>query len=148
MYHQVGNKHASHECGERQHGFVRGRSCVTQLLESLESWTKILDEHGCLDVVFFDFMKASDTVPHLCLILKMKAYGIQGEVLNWKKSFLSERNRQVSVNGSKLSWEQVVSGIHQGSVSGIILFVRYINDLPQTIQSNIKLFADNTKLFR
>ena len=67
---------------------VAGQSCVTQLMESLEAWTQILDKHGCVDVIYFDFMKAFDTVPHHRLLTKLKAHGIQGETLNWIKAFL------------------------------------------------------------
>ena len=86
--------------------------------------------------------KAFDTV-----LLKLKAYGIQGKVLKLAKSFLNERKQQVSVNRNKSSREQAVSGVSQRSVLGPIHVVLYFNDLSQTIQSKIKLFADDTKLF-
>jgi hypothetical protein len=133
---------------DEQHGFISGRSCVTQLLETVEDWTKIIDDRGGLDVVYFDFMKAFDTVPHCRLAHKLRAYGIQGKVLDWVKAFLKQRTQQVAVNGSKSSLEDVVSGVPQGSVLGPVLFVVYINDLPERVRSQIKLFADDTKLYR
>jgi hypothetical protein len=144
MEHMISNNLIAKE----QHGFVKGRSCNTQLLESMEIWTDILDKHGCVDTIYFDFQKAFDTVPHQRLLKKLEAYGFRGNILNWIQAFLSGRRQQVSVNGTKSRWEQVASGVPQGSVLGPTLFVIYINDLPDHVQSHIKLFADDTKLFR
>ena len=131
-----------------QHGFTEGKSCVTQLVSVMESWTEILDKHGCIDVVYFDFQKAFDTVPHKRLLHKIKNCGIQGKVCNWIKSFLTDREQRVAVNGDCSEWVPVTSGVPQGSVLGPTLFVIYINDLPDAVHSCIKLFADDTKIYR
>ena len=94
-----------------------------------------------------DFRTAFDTVPHRRLISKLHAYGISAEVVNWVTSFLENRVQQVVVNGEESSWKNVTSGIPQGSVLGPLLFVIFINDLPDTVSSEIFLFADDTKVF-
>ncbi|XP_076469999.1 uncharacterized protein LOC143300289 [Babylonia areolata] len=94
-----------------------------------------------------DFRKTFDSVPNHRLILKMKAHGIEGKVLQWTEAFLSGRTQQVFVNGSKSDEARVTSVIPQGSVLGPILFVIYINDLPRQVQSKVRIFADGTKLF-
>lgn len=131
-----------------QHGFRSQRSCVTQLLEIMEEWSEILDKGGKVDCIYLDFAKAFDTVPHQRLLIKLKAYGIQGQVLDWIENFLSDRKQQVRIGSSVSSWKDVLSGIPQGSVLGPILFLIYINDLPSAVNNITKLFADDTKLYR
>ena len=131
-----------------QHGFRPGRSCVTQLLEVIESWTRILDAGGVVDAIYFDFAKAFDTVPRERLLLKCYAHGIQGSTLTWIRSFLTGRSQRVVVNGADSSWSQVTSGIPQGSVLGPLLFLLFINDMPDDIMSSIKIFADDTKVYK
>jgi hypothetical protein len=133
---------------DHQHGFRNKRSTVTQLLQTMEDWTKALDENKPVDIIYLDFQKAFDTVPHLRLANKLHAYGIQGNVHRWILSFLDNRRQRVCVNGSFSEWSPVTSGIPQGSVLGPILFVTYINDMPDTVSSMCKLFADDTKLYR
>ena len=93
-------------------------------------------------------MKAFDTVPFRKLISKLGSYGIGGKVLAWIKAFLSGRSQRVSVHGSFSSWMEVLSGIPQGSVLGPLLFVLYINDLPDGLVSEVFMFADDTKVYR
>ena len=130
-----------------QHGFVPRRSCCTQLLHALNDWTLSLDEHLPTDVIYFDFSKAFDTVPHARLLLKLQAYGINGELLNWFKSFLTDRHQCVRVNGSLSCWERVRSGVPQGSVLGPLLFALYVNELPSLVSSKLLMFADDIKLY-
>jgi hypothetical protein len=87
-------------------------------------------------------------VPHKRLLKKIKSYGIVGPTLNWIEDFLKNRSQKVMVNGAGSEWENITSGIPQGSVQGPILFVIYINDLPDTVESDSYLFADDTKIFR
>jgi hypothetical protein len=135
---------------EKQYGFISGRSTVLQLLTVLEKWLLTLDKGGMIDVIYCDFMKAFDKVPHKRLIKKLTAYGIEGNLLNWIQSFLTGRQQQVVINGIISKPTDVTSGIPQGSVLGPLLFIIYINDLPDVISSGseIFLFADDTKLFR
>ena len=133
---------------EHQHGFRAGRSCTTQLLEVMEIWTEIIDKGGSIDCVYLDFAKAFDKVPHKRLIEKLKAYGIEGKIVNWISDFLHNRQQVVQINNAKSTPSKVKSGIPQGSVLGPILFIIFINDLPDTIESSLKIFADDTKIFR
>ena len=132
----------------KQFGFVSARSTVTQLLNYLDKCAEIVASGGIVDSIYFDFSKAFDTVPHRRLSGKMEAYGIKGKLLAWIEAFLTGREQIVRVNGELSSPKPVLSGIPQGSVLGPLLFVLYINDLPDVVQSNVLLFADDTKIFK
>ena len=131
-----------------QFGFLSGRSTVLQLLKVIDSWTEILDRGGCLDVIYCDFMKAFDTVPHRRLINVLEYYGIDDPILSWINDFLTDRRQKIVVNGVASKWHQVTSGIPQGSVLGPVLFVVYINTMvEESGVSDVYLYADDTKIF-
>ena len=131
-----------------QHGFVPGRDCMTQLLLCLDEWTQMIEDNKAFDVIYTDFAKAFDSVAHQRLLVKLQNYGIGGDVLNWIRSFLCNRKQSVRVNQETSSWTKVLSGIPQGSVLGPLLFVIFINDMPDEVKFNMcKLFADDCKLY-
>jgi len=94
-----------------------------------------------------DFKKTFDTLPHRRLLAKIINYGIEGKVLEWIKIFPTNGKQQVVVNGAFSMWVEVLSGIPHGSVLGPVLFVLFISDFPDSVKSNIYLFADNTTIF-
>ena len=128
-----------------QFEFLRGHSCTTQLLHVMDILTKSLDQGVPVDVMYMDLQKAFDTVPHKSLLYKIKYYGIIGNLLRWIAGFLSNRRQCVVLNGSKSSWQDVKSGVPQGSILGPLLFLIYVNDL---LRSILKSCADDTKLIR
>ncbi len=130
-----------------QHGFLEARSCLTNLLEFLEKVTNWMDEGSPVDVIYLDFQKAFDKVPHARLIEKIKSHGINGKLLDWIKAWLSNRRQRVVIGGETSDWECVTSGVPQGSVLGPLLFLLFINDLQDGITNDILKFADDTKLF-
>ena len=132
----------------KQHGFLSGRSTVTQLLKYIDDCIDGISDKSVIDAIYLDFSKAFDTVPHRRLMSKLESYGINGNVKQWIYSFLSGRTQTVVVNNTESSPAPVISGIPQGSVLGPLLFVIYINDLPNEITSNVYLFADDTKVTR
>ena len=131
-----------------QHGFRRGLSCETQLVSVIYEWSKILDTHGQVDIIFLDLAKAFDSVPHERLLLKASYYGIRGKLHTWLRCFLTECKQRVVVNGTSSDWSAVSSGVPQGTVLGPVLFLLYINDLPNSISSTVKLFADDSVVYR
>jgi hypothetical protein len=131
----------------RQYGFMTGRSTSLQLLNVMDTWSEALDQGLSVDCVYMDFAKAFDTVPHRRLMSKLESYHLSPCIIEWISSFLSGRTQQVVINNEKSHWKDVTSGIPQGSVLGPILFVLFINDLPDLVASELYLFADDTKLF-
>ena len=132
----------------KQYGFIPGRSTTLQLLKILDEWTSALDNGLAIETIYMDFRKAFDSVPHRRLIYKLEALGLENPILSWVASFLSNRSQYVQINGSRSKDYRVTSGIPQGSVLGPVLFVLYINDLPDNLKSNPYMFADDTKIFQ
>ena len=130
-----------------QHGFRQKRSCETQLLQLVEDLGKQLIKGNQIDLVLLDFSKAFDKVNHLKLLFKLSQHGVKGNTLNWIRSFLLGRTQAVVLEGERSAEAPVTSGVPQGSVLGPLLFLLYINDLPQNIQSQVRLFADDTAVY-
>ena len=133
---------------DQQHGFREQFSCETQLISAIHDWAKGINFRSQTDVILLDFSKAFDSVPHERLLVKLDFYGIRGKMLNWIRAFLTNRKQKVSVNGVLSSSRPVVSGVPQGSVLGPVLLLLFINDISNSIRSNLRLFADDCVLYK
>ena len=124
-------------------------SCLTNLLSFLDTVTGYVDSGSAVDVIFLDLAKAFDKVPHRKLILKFQSHGITGFVSKWTAEWhwLRATTQRVCIRGKMCRWRNVLSGVPQGSVSGPILFLIYINDLNYGVRNWILQFADDTKIF-
>ena len=108
-------------------------------------------EYGSqIDVIYTDFEKAFDRVPHNRLISELHSYNINADHINWIKAYLENRVQRVRINSCFSNWAQVISGILQGSILGPLLFIIYVNELPDICDSGSKLFlyADDAKIYK
>ena len=130
-----------------QHGFRKGRSCLSQLLHHIDIVHKNFLDNKDTDCIYLDYAKAFDKVDHQILLHKLKCYGITGKLLAWIKAFLSNRTQCVSINGTHSYSSEVRSGVPQGTVLGPILFLIFINDIDSCINhSFVSSFADDTRV--
>ena len=134
---------------DNQHGFRSKRSCETQLITTLQNITSQLRTgRDQVDVILLDFSKAFDKVPHRRLLHKLDFYGVRGDTLRWIKSFLSYRKQQVLLEGAMSAEADVISWVPQGTVLGPLLFLAFINNLPDATSSDTRLFADDALIYR
>ena len=130
-----------------QSGFIPGDSTVNQLVDVYNTFCKALDEGKELRAIFCDISKAFDRVWHRGLLFKLQYVGISGMLLQWFTDYLHNRKQRVVLPGANSDWTAVNSGVPQGSILGPLLFLLYINDIVENINSSIRLFADDTSLY-
>ena len=138
--------HVENHITDKQHGFIGGRSCLSNLLDAVDTTLDILASGAPVDVLYLDFCKAFDTVPHFRLLAKLESYGIRGRTLEIIRDFLEGRTMRVVVGGKTSEPQYVTSGVPQGSVLGPLLFVLFVNDLPDNLHNYVSLFADDLKI--
>ena len=131
-----------------QLGFIPGSSCTSQLLQSLDDVTSAVDQGQLIDVVYLDFKKAFNSVPHVRLLGKLSALGIKGTLNDWICSFLCDCKELVVVDGCKSSPKEMISGVPKGRCLGPLLFISYVNDIDDWVTSSSVLkYADDIKLY-
>ena len=129
-----------------QHGFMKNRSCLTNLLCYLDEVTERIDEGKMVEVCYLDFSKAFDSVSHRLLLHKLRFFGIGGKLHKWLTEFLIDRTFWVRVGEADSAVGQLTSGVPQGSVLGPLLFLLFINDLAEITSSPCFIFADDVKV--
>jgi hypothetical protein len=133
---------------DKQHGFRSRRSCESQLIITIDALAKSLAKGEQVDVILLDFSKTFDKVPHHRLLHKLDYYGVRGNTWKWVQDFLNKRTQKVLLDGVTSSCADVISRVPQGTVMGPLLFLTFINDLPEHTTSDVRLFADDCLLYR
>jgi hypothetical protein len=139
-------KHVIHT--EAQHRFRSRRSCESQLIYTIHELTKGLSEGKQIDIILLDFSKAFDKVPYERLIHKLHYYAVRNNTLSWIRSFLQNRKQLVMVEGERSTVTDVDSGVAQGTVLCPLLFLVFINDLPEVVRSPLRIFPDDCLAYR
>ena len=139
--------HSHNILTDNQHGFQR-RSCEIQLIITIGDLANTLNNKEQFDVILLDFAKAFEKVPNRRLLQKVEKCGVRGNILKWITSFLQNRTQQMVLEGQSSAPTSVLSGVPQGTVLGLLLFIININDLSSNVKSTARIFADNTIVYR
>jgi len=131
-----------------QHSFRQGRSCESQLLLTVQDIASVLNNGKQMDAIALDFTKAFDKVSHKYLHHRLHYYGIRGPVLDWIDDFLANRTQKVILDGCSSNTLPVTSGVPQGTVLGPLLFLCFVNNIPEYVSSQIRLYADDILLYK
>ena len=131
-----------------QSGFRPNYSTQDVLLRSVDDWKKALDRGEVVGSLFIDLSKAFDSIDHPLLLSKLEAYGVQDIELQWFTDYLEGRRQKVTLEGESSDWSDVTRGVPQGSILGPLLFIIFMNDLPDcTDHCTVNLYADDTTIY-
>ena len=130
-------KHLNENCliSKFQSGFRPGHSTITALIQMCDNWYENMDNGKLTGVVFLDIRKAFDSIDHVILLEKLAFYGVSQLELAWFQSYLSNRQQQCQINGCLSNKGEIICGVPQGSILGPLLFLIYINDLPNCLKT-------------
>lgn len=133
---------------DEQHGFFRGRSTVSNLVEFAKRATEVIESNAQLDVIYTDFSKAFDSINHFIVLQKLKSFGINDNLINWLESYLTGRVQFVAINNNFSKPIYVHSGVPQGSHLGPLIFILFVNDITKCLKfSRCLIYADDLKIF-
>ena len=127
---------------------LKGKSSLAELLSCYHHWCLTRNSSKATDVIFLDLSKAFDRVPHKCLLHKLNQHGIDNPLLLWFINSLKNRQQRVTIRGTYTNWSPVTTGVPQGTILAPPLFLLNVNDISNVVTSSIKMFADDTKIYR